>query len=212
MPSSRIKRWNGTAWVDHYDVRVYNGSAWVDTNGNRWDGDSWVPLLDRTPGTAPYKGSWSSNWVGGYNESGSRIRTDVGFQGRFSGTNGRQKAMFGLPYAAIRTALAGSTINAVVISMVVTHTYWNSGSIFQIGTHDHEAGTSPTTYTNIMSRYLATTDVLAPGNHKEIPVANTFGNQLRDGTAAGLILETTSNDWLYYGSVSSMQVTIHYTK
>ena len=211
MPSSRFRKFNGTSWEQLYDVRRWNGSAWVDLNANRWDGETWVPMIDRTPGTAPYTSAWNTNWVASYNESGTRINTSAGYQGRFSSTNGRQKAMFGLPYANIRAALSGATIDAVKIKLAVSHSYWGSGAIFQIGTHDYESGSSPTSYTSIVSRYLATTSAIAPGVH-EFNVSNTFGTQLRSGAAAGLILETPYDDLLYYGAVTGMQITVDYTK
>lgn len=39
-----FKHWDGSAWVDSIDHKVYNGTNWIDTYASVWDGTSWIKV------------------------------------------------------------------------------------------------------------------------------------------------------------------------
>lgn len=211
MAGSRVKRFDGVRWNDLLNVKKYNGSSWVDAQAYFWDGNSWEPMIDRSPGTTTRTAEWSSSWCATYNGSGSRIRTDSGYQGYYSSNNGNQKAMFGFTALdGMQRTLAGATINLVKLDFVVSHTYASSGTTFQFGTHNYTGSSSPGTYSSVLK--ALTTYTASVGQINNLTLSNTIGTQIRDKLAAGIVLETSNTGNNYYGAISSMTLRITYTK
>lgn len=69
---SRIKRWNGSKWVDYLPKR-WNGSKWVDSVIKRWNGSKWETISEQTY-TKTWKASWTSSY---YGSSNSKVTSRV---------------------------------------------------------------------------------------------------------------------------------------
>lgn len=69
---SRIKRWNGSKWVDNLPKR-WNGSKWVDAVIRRWSGSKWEIISEQT-----YTTTWKSTWTSSYyGSSNSKVTSRV---------------------------------------------------------------------------------------------------------------------------------------
>lgn len=62
---SRIKRWNGSKWVDHLP-RKRSGNSWVDAVVRRWTGSRWE-IISEKEYTKTWKATWSSSYYGASN-------------------------------------------------------------------------------------------------------------------------------------------------
>lgn len=69
---SRIKRWNGSKWVDNLPKR-WNGSKWVDAVIRRWNGSKWEIISEQE-----YTTTWNATWTASFNGSStSKITSRV---------------------------------------------------------------------------------------------------------------------------------------
>ena len=162
--------------------------------------------------------TYTSTWTRSYQGDGSlRISNGDMYQGYYSGTNGNQRSLIGFNDDQIRSDLSGATINKVEVRLDNQHFYYNSGGVACIGTHNY--GGAPSTWSGSRVDEIRQTFNWAKGAVKWVTVSNTFGTDLRDGTATGLALGPGVNTSLtYYGFFAGQngtykpQIRITYTK
>lgn len=187
-----------------------------------------VPAYPSAP-TAPsapqsYTKTWTSTWSQTYQGDATK-RTDTIGEAQLSfGTDsdapgyGYQVALAGFDYADLVSQLASSTIQSMSVTFTTLNSYFASGTTVSLGMHNQTA--EPTTYTDTSTilRRRAEADAL-PGSTRAYPVPIAFAQQLRSGTAKGLVFETPNADPGYHGVVAGVgsgytppQLTITYAK
>ena len=204
------------------------GRAWIEDVGPRVPHEVFDPNVAGGGGSGGQNGgsappqqrtkTYTSTWTRSYQGDGSlRISNGDMYQGYYSGTNGNQRSLIGFNDDQIRSDLSGATINKVEVRLDNQHFYYNSGGVACIGTHNY--GGAPSTWSGSRVDEIRQTFNWAKGAVKWVTVSNTFGTDLRDGTATGLALGPGVNTSLtYYGFFAGQngtykpQIRITYTK
>jgi hypothetical protein len=210
------------AWVQaapEYNIQlaVYDvaGIGTSDTGSdNTGGGGTAAPVTQ-------YTTTWGSTWTRSYNEP-DPIREADGrmWQGYFNdGYNGNNVATIGFDDAAIRSALAGATIDKTEVYLYAEHWYDNAGGTVVLGSHNQSAPLS--TY----PPYARTVDQarwhLNKPEGRWVTVTNVIGEWFRDGYARGLLLDALKfgHNLEYYGRFKGQNaggyrphLRIHYTK
>lgn len=201
-----IKRMGGTgqpqtAMTDAFGSRLFV----IDGGLNILDsGNLFVPGGGGGGSTpTPHNVTWLTTSIQTYRQSGGQ-RTDANghtyaFQGSYPGTIwGDQTGLFFFDSAAIRSALAGATIQSTYVFVSNVHTYLNSGVVCHMGTHnsDPTPGTIPGITADRFVFPIAQGADLWSGD-----VGPALGQEFRDGTTRGLIVgpaSTNINDYSYF--------------
>jgi hypothetical protein len=190
-----VKEYNGSSWVRAV-VRSLDG-VWDTSSGKvkRFNGSSWVNI---NPSWGTWTTTWTANWSQTY-ENDNTQRTDATglcYQGYYSSTYGLHKSLIGFDDANMRSVLAGKTINSVEIYLYSQHSYNTSGITYYLGHHNHDG--KPTTFSQTASG-MASSVFTARLQGKWVTVTDTFGQYLRDGSAKGFSIYTSSTAIANYG-------------
>lgn len=186
----------------------------VDTGIDRVGGDSGSGT--KTTYTKTYYATWSGSY---YGDNSRRSVNGYSYQGQYSGypANGNQRSMFGFNYAAIQADLSGATVHWVKAYTYFTHWAASSGGTAVFGSHNSSASSAPSTWTGTANRATKVYTARNQGQVVTMPVA--FGNELKAGTAKGLVLgpanSTTDAQYGYangYTLANPPYIQINYTK
>lgn len=200
---SRIKRWNGSKWIDYTDMKVRNGSGWGKATVKRWNGSRWELISQQT-----YTKTWEATWSQSYNGTNANFskgkKRDTGwlYHGRYgmpytsNGDRGTQRSMIGFNYNDIRNNLKGADIEKVEIYIRNKHWWYTSGGKAVIGYHN--ASSKPSGFSD--SHYgKKTVSFSSRGQGQWITMPNDLGTLLRDGKVKGLTLFANTTALSYYG-------------
>lgn len=203
----------------------------LNTAGSAWVYREWVSSApgSGSSATAPAapptvavtrEDSWPAIWSQSYRGNNSP-RTDAGTVRLYYGSsgdsfNGKNKSLMGFDYAGIAAALAGSTVNAVWLTMTNLHTYWNAGSDVNFGIHNFTS--EPATWAGLGGVFKAKHRFVQAQTRK-VAMPLEFATAIRDGSGKGIGLDApnTSRDFYGYaagvGSGSPVPVlTVNYSK
>lgn len=212
-----IKRMGGTGQPQTAMTDAFGGRLFVIDGGlNILDsGNLFVPG-GGGGGSAPtpHDVTWLTTSIQTYRQSGAQ-RTDTNghtyaFQGAYPGTIwGDQTGLFFFDSAAIRSALAGATIQSTYVFVSNVHTYLSGGVVCHMGSHnaDPTPGTIPGISADRFVFPIAQGADLWSGD-----VGPALGQEFRDGTTRGLIVgpaSTNINDYSYFDFAA---IRVVYTK
>lgn len=190
--------------------------VWVEDVGPAVEYGSYNPATDAAP-TQQYVKTYSANWSASYQSDGDNRNVSECYQGYYSGTNGNQYSLIGLPYATIQSDLSGATINKVEVYLNNNHWYSNSGGTAVIGTHTYSTEPSTASLANVDEDINRSS--FTYGQAKWVTVSNAIGTALKNNTAKGIALgpgPSTSTAYYGYfagnGQSGEPQVRITYTK
>jgi hypothetical protein len=145
-----------------------------------------------------YTTTWSATWSQTYTGTGVRRTDPIGETSLVSGmdstgTYGQQKALAGFDGTAIATALAGSTILGIRLTLTVLGAYWATGGEVYFG--QHNLTSEPTTFDPATAslRYNSSAQ-LVPGGMASVNLPLSYAQELRSGTAKGLVFEAITGD------------------
>jgi hypothetical protein len=198
--------------VDDLHVAVYFASE--DTTGLRMEGVTGtrlyvedigpeVPYGDfnlgtGTPALQTYVKTYAANWSETFQSDGDGRNISEMYQGYYSGTNGNQYSLCGMPYSTIQTDLSGATVKKVRLYLNNNHFYNNSGGTAIVGTHTYTSEPSSASLSNV-SENLASFS-FAKGEAKWVTLPNSIGTAFKGGTARGIALGPgPSTSATYYG-------------
>lgn len=223
-PTNLWMRWDG-----RLRGRYWNGSGYTYVDyPMRSDITSppAVPAYPSPPASAAtpqtYVTTWPGTWSQSYQGSNAKRTDTIGEQNLVFGTEGSfglQKSLVGFDYTSIVSALTGSTIQEVKLTMTMLHTYWPDSVSPMFGMHNLTS--EPTTYDSPGSTILryGFTDTWSRGETKTVNLPMAFAQQLRAGTAKGLVLEAPNSDPGFFGYAAGVgsgytppQLTITYAK
>lgn len=191
--------------------RYFNGTVYVYTDYPlRTDitAPPAVPAAPAAPGKPPatrtFKSTWSAIWTQTYKGDNSKRTDDRGdnfivYGNSGDSFNGTNKALIGFDYAAIASALAGSTIKAVQFTMTNVHAYWNSGVDVYFGMHNVTSEPSSWPSSGSLPVRRAVHSHYGKPQTKTVSFPIDFASRLRAGTAKGLAVEAPSSSKDYYG-------------
>ena len=222
-PTNLWMRWDG-----RLRSRYWNGSVFVYTDYPLRSDITSPPAVPAYPANpAPpslpqtVSRTWSALWSQTYKADGTQ-RTDTagGVQCFFGSEDAymNQKSLIGFDYADIVSKLSGSTIQSITITLTGLSTYYPTGAQVAMGMHNQT--TEPSTYnvTTTILRY-GNQETILPGTTEAYSLPMAFAQQLRAGTAKGLVLEAPGPDKGFWGSVAGFgsgypipQLTITYAK
>lgn len=222
-PTNLWMRWDG-----RLRGRYWNGTVYVYIDYPLRSDITAPPAVPAYPaaptGPTPVQSqsrTWTANWSQTYLGSGAyRTDTDGDIYAIFGtdGAYGNQKSLVGFDYADIVTQLASSTIQAITLTMTTMSTYYANGTKVSLGMHN---------ITGFVTTYDVTTTILRYGSEQTIQPGQTatytlplsFAQQLRAGTAKGLVFEAPNASPGFLGAVASAgsaytapQLTITYAK
>jgi hypothetical protein len=136
------------------------------------------------------------------------------FQGYYSGTHGNTKSIVCFDDAAIRSTLAGASIQSVKLKFRVKHSYYNAGLNVHVKTHNFSS--APATYS--AGGEIAARSGCMEGSTYSVTLPLSFATDLKNGNARGVSFYGPSTNRAYYGylygptSNSVPQLIITYTK
>lgn len=194
----RLKKWNGSAWVDA-DQKRWDGASWALGNTYFWDGGAWVLCTDRTPPTSTYNEQYDRvpGGAGTYDQSGNATGLGNNYQGYYDGVYGIHRSMWLWDYSVIAAALAPRVATyGVQLYMENIHTYFGSGGYAIVGTHNNVA--IPSTFVNL-TRYNFQAIFFAKGASQWTYVTNDVASWFVDFSATGMVLFADTYDAQYYG-------------
>lgn len=156
------------------------------------------------PGSLPaqpttHETSWTATWSASYRLDDSK-RTDITdklFHGQYPDdqVNQRQRSLIGFDYAAIVTALTGSTVKKVQLEYTELASYLPDVYV-HFGMHNEtaEPATWPTLVRRMIRKHLFT-----PPEKRVVTMPLEFATNIRDGSAKGLAIEAPNNSPDFYG-------------
>lgn len=193
-----------------------SNKVWAKHLGPKITYGSFNPGVSTSPPTQ-YVKTYAANWSASYQSDGSNRNIAECYQGYYSGTNGNQYSLIGLPYAQIQSDLSGATITKTEIYLNNNHFYSNSGGTAYVGTHSYATEPGTASLSNVSERLDSET--FTYGQAKWFPVTNTIATNLKNNTAKGIALGPgPSNSQSYYGYFAGNgqsgepQIRITYTK
>lgn len=198
----RIKRWNGSSFVD-VNPKKWNGTSWVKANVRRWNGSTWE-LISEQQYTSTYSATWTRSYYGNdtLNPSFRGVKLCQGRYGnpdiRWEGDMGIQKSSAGFDSSKIRSDLNGASIEKVEVYLHNEHWWYNAGGgRLNIGVHNTN---SPTSTWGGETRHGVASEIWTnEGTGKWITLPNYVGTDLRDNKAKGITLYKPTTDLRYYG-------------
>ena len=175
-----------------------------------FDGEGWNKLVDAAGTTKDVR--WDSVWAATFNGAGVRTRTDFGYQGLnpANSATGIQKAMFGFGASAIKTELAGATLNFAWFYFNVAASGPSNGSIFNFGTHNRVS--SPTSFSRVKRDIVSSEQVPPKTGEYYMPVPKSIAKGFQDGTVTGITIEAPDDSFIYHGALRSVSLRVNYTK
>jgi hypothetical protein len=195
----------------------YAGNMWADPNGNLFfrRKDNTIRQITSAAAGAPSgtnptplaqpttrQTTWTATWAQAYRNTGGKTGGDnrnlyYGNSGEGS-YNGRQKSLVNFDWAAMVTALSGSTISQVELYLYNIHTWANSGATCWIGTQANFAGSAPSTFGGTTHDFVSSFHT-ARSTGAWHTVSTEIGQRIRDGNSTGVILEALNDSTTYYG-------------
>ncbi len=178
----------------------------------------WIPTTpgSSSSGTAPappppapvtYQNAWTATYTQSYRQPGN-ARTDGGAVDLYYGSsgdafNGRNRSLIGFDYAAIASALAGSTIQAVWITMMNKHSWYNAGSDVHLGIHNFSS--EPASWGGgSIPRSMTFKAHWNKGATQQVQIPLEFAQAIRDGWGKGIALESPTDSRNYYGYMAGV--------
>jgi hypothetical protein len=166
--------------------------------------------------------SWPAIWSQSYRQSGA-ARTDLGVTHLYYGSsgdafNGRNQSLIGFDHASIASALSGSTVNSVRLSMTNVHAWYNSGVQIYFGIHNYSS--EPATWAGGgIPRQRITNHHFGKPQFREVWMPLEFATAIRDGWGKGVALEAPSSSREFYGYAAGVGsgyappvLTVNYSK
>jgi hypothetical protein len=222
-PTNLWMRWDG-----RLRSRYWNGTVYVYTDYPlRSDITSppAVPAYPANPSPPSLPQTVSRTWVAQWSQTYKADRTQrtdtagnvLCFFGSEAAYN-KQLSLLGFDYADIASKLSGSTIQSITVTMAGINSYYPTGAQVAMGMHNQ--ATKPSVYneTTTILRY-GNQETILPGTNIAYSLPMAFAQQLRAGTAKGLVLEAPGPDKGFWGSVAGVgstypapQLTITYAK
>ncbi|MDD3523681.1 MAG: chitobiase/beta-hexosaminidase C-terminal domain-containing protein [Candidatus Cloacimonetes bacterium] len=144
------------------------------------------------PPTATYVKQWPAVWTACWGQLGSAVPNDI-LQGFYLTHN---FTMLGFDDPDIRSVLSGATINAIAVYLTSYHWYSSAGGYVRLGTHNVTGfpGSYSNTGLNRVQEHMNKPD------SKWIMLPNAIGNELRDNTNKGLVIDHAGDTSLnFYG-------------
>lgn len=173
------------------------GRCWAEDIGPVVTYGTYNPTTDADP-IQQYTKTYSANWSGTYQSDGDNRNISECYQGYFSGTNGNQYSLIGLPYSTIQNDLSGATILKTEIYLNNNHWYRNSGGTAVVGTHNYASEPSSASLGSVSEDLDR--ESFTYGQAKWFTVTNTIANNLKNNSAKGIALGPgPSTSDLYYG-------------
>src|SRR3954466_1365211 len=149
--------------------------------------------------TKTYYGSWSRTYDG--DNSTTWDDSAYCYQGYYSSTRGNTRSLIGFDYATIQSNLSGATINSCYLTVKGAHAYYNSGMLFEWGTHNYTAKPSTWGAGNVNERRGSLAN-LAAGESAKISLGTGVGGEFKSGTSKGIAVgPAPSNSLTYYGYI-----------
>lgn len=176
-----------------------------------------------TPPTPPQSmtKTWTANWSQTYKGDGNyRPDTDGDIYAIFGtdGAWGNQKALVGFDYADMVSTLTGSTLLSISLTMTPVSTYYASGTQVALGMHNQAGWVASYDASTTILRY-GDQETITPGQTATYTLPLAFAQQLRAGTAKGLVFEAPNSSPGFLGAIASVgspytppQLTITYAK
>jgi hypothetical protein len=179
-----------TAWVIDEWVRTAPGSSSSSTSPP-------APAAAPTSRVLTSLALWSQSYSGA-----GAARTDDGTVKLYYGNGGdglgRNRALIGFDYAAIATALSGSTIKSVRLDLQNLATYYPGGATAYFGIHNYTS--EPATWAGGgIPQSMAASAQLYPAQESTIFLPLDFATSIRDGTGKGVAMEAPSDSLEFYG-------------
>lgn len=165
-----------------------------------------APPAAPTAGTAPKTkvGTWNADWSASYVSSGTK-RVDAGrlYYGSNGDSNGMQRSLIGFDEVAIATALAGSTVKSVRLFLTNLNSWYGDGSRIHFGVHDY--ATEPATWAGSgIPQSMVTSHHFGNPEGKWVTLPLSFATSIRDGTGAGVALESPNSSLEFYGYAAGL--------
>lgn len=188
---ARHRNVTDTAWVYREWVTTSPGSSTSAT----------APAPPTATATT-HQGVWNAIWSQSYRSTGAQ-RTDAGATMLYYGSsgdsfNGRNQSLIGFDYAAIATALTGSTINSVALRLTNVHAWYDSGVNIYFGIHNFTS--KPATWAGGgIPRQRIVSHHFGKPQYREVPMPLEFAQAIRDGWGKGIAIEAPSTSREFYG-------------
>lgn len=184
-----------------------------------------VPAYPASPATPTPPQTQSRTWVAGWSQTykgdGTYRDDHDGDVYAIFGNDpawGNQHSLIGFDYTDIVTQLTGSTVQSITVTMTTLMTYYPSGTTVSFGMHNETGFVASHNAAATLLRY-ADQASLTPGDTVSHALPLAFAQQLRAGTAKGIVLEAPNADKGLLGAVASVgsgytppQLTITYAK
>lgn len=222
-PTNLWMRWDG-----RLRGRYWNGSAYVYTDYPLRSDITSPPAVPAYPANpAPpvlpqtVSNTWAAQWSQTYKSDRTQRTDTAGLVQCFFGSEpgySSQLSLVGFDYSDIATKLSGSTIQSISVTLAGLASYYPTGATMALGMHTQ--ATKPSVYneTTTVLRY-GDQKTIMPGTNLAYALPMAFAQQLRAGTAKGLVLEAPGPDQGFWGSVAGFggtypapQLTITYAK
>ncbi|UTN93030.1 minor tail protein [Streptomyces phage Marky] len=170
-----------------------------------------------TPPGDPVPGSKTYNATDGraFGGNGTSVHSETQmYQGYYSSTWGNNKSIIMFNSATIAADLVGKTITGVTLKFKTQFSYYNAGLTAVIGTHNTSGTTVPASWPSGTKSNRVTKKPCVAGTTYSVSLGTTIGNELKAGTAKGIIFgpgPSTSKDYYGYHYLSGIQLIINYT-
>jgi hypothetical protein len=182
--------------------------------------DTPPPVTPPAPAPKTYTKTYYGSWSRTYDGDSATTWDDSAYcyQGYYSSTRGNTRSLIGFDYAQIQSDTSGATINSCYLTVKGAHAYYNSGMLFEWGTHNYTAKPSTWNGANVNERRGSLAN-LAAGETAKISLGTGVGGEFKSGTSKGIAVgPAPSNSLTYYGYIygatqsGKPYLTITYTK
>ncbi|WP_054953098.1 hypothetical protein [Flaviflexus massiliensis] len=197
---------NQEIWVEDVggNIRAVAHTPWVPVGGGGSSGGN-----ENATYPTDYERSWDSTGHRTYSRTSlSHVRAGSSLvQGAIAGSNSRGHWFFN--DAAIRSALAGATVEGGFLVIRNQHTYAGSGMTAVVHTHSYSS--APSSFGTV----TAFTSVHVPrGETVRIPLTSTVLNGLKSGSVRGFSLDhgggSSTSHYGYFSPTATIE--LNYTK
>lgn len=192
-----IKVYSGAAFADIANVKVFNGTAFeAPKEVKAFNGTSWEKVWPDSATGEAVTATWSVKSIWTYLNSGS-IQTahkNEPIQGSYDGTaSNTRRSLLLFDYSAIKTALAGASIEKVELYLKRLNTSHGTATAYACVKMHNYSGKQATWKGADLGDADSGSPTFTRGQGKWITLLNTVGEKLRDGTIKGLCLDADTN-------------------
>lgn len=158
-----------------------------------------------TPPTGTTTSTWSATWAGAWRTVFNDWRDDnVIKQGQYAGF-GNHRGLWGFDDADIRATLSGRTIERVRIRVTRDTGGVYAGQTPEWWTHNY--ANEPTSGMPALANGGVDAGSLSIGQTAWVTLPNSFGNAMRDNTAKGIAVYTsTSSPYMVFAPTATLEV------